>query len=140
LAKGQELFKKNCAVCHQISGQGAVIGPQLDGIGLRGTERLLEDVLDPNRNVDVAFRTTTIALNSGKVFAVLVRREEGETLIAVDQMGKEIQIPKSEIDQQSRSSFSLMPANVVEIIPAAELPHLIGYLLQQRTAAKVGGG
>ena len=37
------------------------IAPHLDGIGNRGLERLLEDVLDPNRNVDQLFRATQSA-------------------------------------------------------------------------------
>src|SRR5262249_43280966 len=42
---GQKVFEKHCANCHQIGGKGAKIGPQLDGIGVRGLDRLLEDVL-----------------------------------------------------------------------------------------------
>src|SRR5262249_19224719 len=57
-AKGAEVFTKFCAACHQLQGKGAKVGPQLDGVGIRGLDRLLEDVLDPNRNVDQAFRTT----------------------------------------------------------------------------------
>src|SRR5262249_54137899 len=50
--RGRLVFEKACGVCHQLDGKGAVVGPQLDGIGNRGLERLIEDVLDPNRNVD----------------------------------------------------------------------------------------
>src|SRR5262249_47686519 len=39
---GQKVFEKNCAICHQLGGKGTQIGPQLDGIGLRGPGRLLE--------------------------------------------------------------------------------------------------
>src|SRR5207247_1006000 len=60
LAKGKLVFEKSCAACHQLGGKGAKVGPQLDGIGLRGADRLLEDILDPNRNVDQAFRATLI--------------------------------------------------------------------------------
>ncbi|HEV3202937.1 MAG TPA: PVC-type heme-binding CxxCH protein, partial [Gemmataceae bacterium] len=54
---GAKVYEKHCAICHQIANKGAKIGPQLDGIGIRGFDRLLEDILDPNRNVDQAFRT-----------------------------------------------------------------------------------
>jgi HEAT repeat protein len=65
-AAGQKIFQKTCGVCHQIATQGAKVGPQLDGIGVRGIERLLEDVLDPNRNVDQAFRTTQIVTKENR--------------------------------------------------------------------------
>jgi hypothetical protein len=65
--RGAEVYKRQCAVCHTIDGQGGMVGPQLDGIGGRGPDRLLEDLLDPNRNVDRAFRMTMITLKNGTV-------------------------------------------------------------------------
>jgi putative heme-binding domain-containing protein len=132
LEKGTALFEKHCAACHQIEGKGAVVGPQLDGIGLRGLERLVEDVLDPNRNVDVAFRTTTIRTASGEVISGLVRREEGATLVLADNKGKEFSVPKSHIDQQAKGTLSLMPANVHEVVSESEFYDLVGYLLSQK--------
>ena len=96
---GAKVFEKHCATCHQIDGKGPLIGPQLDGIGNQGLERLVEDLLDPNRNVDVAFRTTTIVTTSGKVYTGLFRREEGTTLILVDNKGKKFSILKSDVDE-----------------------------------------
>ncbi|HSG70255.1 MAG TPA: c-type cytochrome, partial [Planctomycetaceae bacterium] len=69
--RGKVLFEKHCKNCHRIGDQGELVGPQLDGIGNRGLERLLEDVLDPNQNVDVAFHTMTIVLSDGKVLTGL---------------------------------------------------------------------
>jgi hypothetical protein len=37
--------------------QGGNIGPQLDGIGGCGLERVVEDIIDPHRNVDPTFAT-----------------------------------------------------------------------------------
>src|SRR5262249_11506646 len=51
LAQGAVVFEKSCAICHQLGGKGTKVGPQLDGIGVRGVDRLLEDIIDPNRNV-----------------------------------------------------------------------------------------
>jgi putative heme-binding domain-containing protein len=132
--RGRAVFEKHCAACHQIAGKGALIGPQLDGIGNRGVDRLLEDVLDPNRNVDVAFRTTTLRLADGRVLSGLIRRDEGQQLVLADAQGKEFNVAKTEIDEQQKTPLSLMPANVGEIVPASEFADLVGYLLNQRAA------
>ena len=134
--QGLAVFKKHCAACHQVAGEGALIGPQLDGIGNRGLERLLEDVLDPNRNVDVAFRTTTIALDDGTIHTGLVRRDEGAVRVLADQKGKEFTIRRDEIAEERKSNLSLMPANVAEIIPENEFYELMAFLLSQRSTEK----
>src|SRR5207237_10362622 len=109
-ARGEAIFTKHCAACHQIAGKVATVGPQLDGIGNRGVDRLLEDILDPNRNVDVAFRTTTLRLTDGRVVSGLVRREEGNQIVLADPQGKEFIIAKADVEEQQKTALSLMPA------------------------------
>jgi putative heme-binding domain-containing protein len=126
------VFTQHCSACHQVAGQGAKIGPQLDGIGARGLERLLEDTLDPNRNVDPAFRTTTLSLKSGVTISGLVLREEGEIVVLADNQGKEQRYEKSRIDTREVSPLSPMPANWGEQIPEKDFNNLMAYLLAQR--------
>lgn len=131
-ALGAKVFEKNCAACHQLGGKGAKVGPQLDGIGIRGLERLLEDIVDPNRNVDQAFRATTLSLKDGKVLTGLVLREEGQVVVVADTQGKEVRITKDTIDERAVSQLSPMPANLAEQIAEPDFYHLLAYLLAQR--------
>jgi putative heme-binding domain-containing protein len=128
---GQQAFKKICANCHRIGGEGHKVGPDLDGIGIRGLDRLLEDVLDPNRIVDQAFRTTQIETNDGRSFTGLVVREEGQTIVLVDTQGKESQISKSNVASRRVLPLSPMPANVADLLKEEEFYNLMGYLLSQ---------
>ena len=131
---GAMVFEKSCANCHQLGGKGAKIGPQLDGVGIRGLDRLLEDVLDPNRNVDQAFRLTTLSLKNGQVVFGLVLKEEGEVVVLADQKGKEVRVEKSKIDERTLSQQSPMPANLADEIKEADFYHLMAYLLTKRDA------
>ncbi len=130
--QGHKLFAKHCANCHQIKNEGAKIGPQLDGVGIRGVDRLLEDILDPSRNVDQAFRATTLVLENGQIANGLLLREEGEIVILADAQGKEQRIPKKTISERQISPLSPMPANFAEAVPEDDLRHLLAYLLRQR--------
>ncbi len=132
-ARGKAVFTKTCAPCHKIGGEGIVIGPQLDGIGNRGVERVLEDILDPNRNVDAAFGITTYILKDGQVLLGLFRREEGQAVVVADSTGKEITLPRGRIAREEKSRTSLMPESLVETIPPAEFFDLIAYLLSERS-------
>jgi putative heme-binding domain-containing protein len=128
-ARGEKVFTLNCRPCHQIDGVGNVVGPQLDGVGGRGLERLLEDVLDPNRNVDPAFHTTIVSLRDGDVESGLFRREEGEAIVLANGAGKEVSIPKKDIVDRHASTTSLMPENFGEIISAQDFDDLMAFLL-----------
>lgn len=127
--KGAALFKIHCAVCHQVAGQGAEVGPNLDGLGARGLDRVVEDVLAPNRNVDAAFRTSVILLDDGRVLSGLVKRSEGAQLIVVDEKGKEIAISKDSIETQKQNQNSPMPANFHELLSPQQRSDLLAYLL-----------
>lgn len=135
LEAGRAIFKKHCAACHRLGSEGNKIGPDLDGVGLRGLDRLVEDVLDPNRNVDQAFRSTLIQTTEGRVLQGLVLREEGEVLVIADEKGQEQRLPLDEIDQRMLTQQSPMPANVAELVPEAEFYHLLAWLLTQRAKA-----
>jgi putative heme-binding domain-containing protein len=136
---GKKVFEKHCAACHQIGGQGAKVGPQLDGIGNRGAERILEDVLDPSRNVDAPFRATVLNLLDGRTLTGLLLREEGQVLVLADANGKEVRVQQTDIDKRTTSTLSPMPANFDTAIPEEDFYQLLAYLLEQRAKDPAGG-
>lgn len=125
---GRLVFEQNCAGCHQRKGQGRVVGPQLDGIEKRGRERVLEDILFPNQNVDVAFRTTLFQTESGRVVSGLLRRQQGTTVVIADPTGREIILDDAEIVAQKSLTVSLMPDNFGEQLTDAQLLDLWRFL------------
>lgn len=128
---GAKLFKQHCAICHQLANEGAKIGPQLDGVGIRGVERLLEDILDPNRNVDQAFRATVVVLKDGRTLTGLILREEGNVVVLADAQGKEQKFDKNDIDERKISNLSPMPGTMDTAISEGDLNDLLKYLLGQ---------
>ncbi|QIF04833.1 hypothetical protein G5S37_26060 [Roseimicrobium sp. ORNL1] len=131
-AHGQQVFQINCAICHRIGVTGNLVGPQLDGIGVRGVERLLEDLLDPNRAVDPAFRLHFVKQKNGNLMTGLFRREQDGVQYYADAAGQEHAISKAEITEDQVSEFSLMPAGFGELIPEKDLHDLLAYLLARK--------
>lgn len=128
-ARGAAHFTRNCASCHAVGGVGATIGPQLDGIGARGFERLFEDLLAPNWNVDPKFVRTNLFLKSGEVRSVLVRHRDAQAVTLVDERGVEQTLPLSDIAHERASRFSLMPDNFGELLDDAALRDLVAWLM-----------
>ena len=129
---GAVLFKNTCAACHQIGQEGAKFGPQLDGVGIRGIERLLEDILDPSRNVDQAFRATTLQLADGRQVTGLQIRDEGGILTLIDGLGKEVRVPGKDVEEKRQTNLSPMPANFLDSMKEEDFQHLLAYLLSQK--------
>ncbi len=109
-----------------------MVGPQLDGVGPRGAERLAEDILLPNRNVDKAFRMTSILLDDDRVLVGLVRETAEGELQLVGTDGKTQTVPRAEIAQRKDTVRSLMPDNFAELINDEDLSHLLRYLTQSK--------
>ena len=132
---GARIFETHCRPCHALAGRGGQVGPQLDGVGHRGAERLCEDVLDPNRNVDRIFRQSLVTLKDGDTFSGLFRRAEGLQRIYLDAGGQERRFALDEIRETHETDLSPMPDNFPEVLPPDDFHHLLAYLLAQRGKA-----
>jgi putative heme-binding domain-containing protein len=130
LEAGRAIFAKTvCANCHKIGDVGKTLGPGLDGIGNRGLDRLLEDTLDPSRNVDVAFRMVTVETDAGQILTGFGLREDGKMLAFSDANGQPVRVPLAEVVERHQSSLSPMPSNVIEQMPERDYYALMAYLL-----------
>jgi putative heme-binding domain-containing protein len=124
------MFVKNCAICHQLRGEGKVFGPQLDGVHTRGAERLIEDILAPNRHVDPNFRTNLVTLKDGRLIPGVPRGETATTLSLIDQAGLITTIDKADIQKRQETPLSLMPTHFGETLSSDDLNALVGFLLR----------
>ncbi len=129
--QGGEIFRLHCAACHQVGGEGGLIGPQLDGIGKRGVERLCEDILDPNRNVDAHFHLHSLTLKDGSSAGGFVISETDRLLRLLDAAGREHLMVKDDVTETVISPLSLMPPTFGELLGEAEFRDLLGYLLER---------
>ena len=130
--KGKAAFATYCASCHHLGGQGGSVGPSLEGVGVRGLDRLLEDLLDPDRNVDPAFATTTITTKDGVLVVGIGVLEKGSNLEITDAEGKRRKISRSNVSFRKTSNLSLMSSALTRSIPEADFANLMQYLLEQK--------
>ena len=127
--RGAPLFAQHCASCHRFRDAGGNLGPNLDGIGSRSLARLVEDVLDPNRNVDPAFRLVTVTLKNGETKTGLNFRDEGDRTVLTDPATQQpIAIAKSDIASTAVSPVSAMPAIFETALSEAEFFDLLEFL------------
>jgi len=128
LQAGAEVFKRHCFACHQVRGIGSVVGPQLDGVLSRTNERLIEDITMPDRNVDAAFRTTSLLLDDGRAIVGMIQTEDASEIKLADPTGKILVVEVASIQTRIDSSRSLMPSNFIDVMTPPEFASLFQFL------------
>ena len=129
LDRGARLYQTHCGVCHQIGGEGGLVGPQLDGIGNRGAERLAEDILDPNRNIDAHFHLTQLTLRDATRIAGYLQAEHGEVVELLDPTGEIRRISKGQIAERETIPVSLMPSTFGQTLDGEAFQDLLAWLM-----------
>lgn len=128
-ARGQALLEQHCLPCHRIGGIGGLRAPNLDGIGRRGIDRLLQDILQPSREIDPAFRSTLITLTDGRTEEGFVTEEDAAWLVMTDATGWETEIRQTDIAARTRLWVSPMPPDFADTLPEGDLLDIIAFLL-----------
>jgi putative membrane-bound dehydrogenase-like protein len=106
--RGQQLFEKNCAVCHTIEGKGGQIGPDLTGMGARARAENLIDIVDPNRSVEGTYKQWTVKTKDDVISGRLLT-ESQTSIELVDAAAKHYTIQRSDIQLLKGTDRSLMP-------------------------------
>jgi putative membrane-bound dehydrogenase-like protein len=128
LDRGRAIFKKNCATCHQIQGEGHRVGPELTGLRTRNKEALLMDILDPNRALQPNYANYLVATKDGRVLTGIIASENATSVTLRRAEGAEDTLLRQDIEQIRASGQSLMPDGLERNIPQADMVDLIEFL------------
>jgi mono/diheme cytochrome c family protein len=65
-ARGQHVFREQCATCHQAHGLGHAVGPDLSAEFQRAEEAIVRDMLAPSDTISPGYVTYTVATTAGQ--------------------------------------------------------------------------
>ena len=131
---GQAVFNRTCGPCHQMYGQGGSIGPDLTGSNRANLEYLLSNVLNPNGEVQDAYKMVLVTTRDGRTFSgnVIAENDRQITLRVVG--GDNAVVSKAEIQAREVTAMSMMPPGLLDSLSDREAIDLVAYL---RTAEPV---
>ncbi|MDB4357729.1 hypothetical protein N9Z11_03565, partial [Mariniblastus sp.] len=105
----------NCARCHEASGSGRSLGPQLSEKRTVDTAHLIESVLNPSAKINEGFETMKVLLADGRLVSGILASETDERLFLdqIEQPDKPLEISKADADDWSKTKTSTMPVDLV---------------------------
>jgi quinoprotein glucose dehydrogenase len=135
--RGQKLFSESealaCRRCHGVVTGKVLVGPNLADVGLRRTRNeLLESIVAPNAKIAEGFKTTVFLLDTGKVVAGILKREDAKHAVLMDSENKEIDVDLAEVENRSEG-LSAMPQDIAKQLSPRDLRDLVEYLTTLRT-------
>ncbi len=125
---GREIYLQRCASCHRLGGAGSQLGPDLVTVKNTGKEKMLLNILDPNREVAPQFQAFEIELKDGDSLIGLVANETATSVTVRQAYGKEDVVLRSKIKQLKNQNQSLMPEGLEAGLKAQDLADLLDYI------------
>ena len=122
-----------CTSCHKIGGRGGVVGPNLSSIGTTlSSERIVEELLWPNRQVKEGYAVLRVLTDDGRIVQGYERKtkasqQSGDLLLEDLTSGKLVIIKPEKIEEKQRVG-SAMPTGITAVLSAEQLADLVRYL------------
>ncbi len=127
VGNGRRIFLKTCQNCHLLFGTGGQIGPDITGSNRANLDYILENMLDPSAVVGRDYQMTVVALKDGRSISGLLK-QESDSALTIQTINDKVVVPKSEIEERSLSSVSMMPERQLDPMTKEEVRDLIAYL------------
>ncbi|HTU93315.1 MAG TPA: PVC-type heme-binding CxxCH protein [Gemmataceae bacterium] len=127
--RGKAVFKKNCTVCHRLDNDGFEVGPDLlSALRNKSGEQLLNDILDPSREVDSRYLNYQITTKKGQVFSGLITADTASSVTLRRGEKAEDAILRDQIEEIQTTGKSLMPEGLETQLSKQDIADLIAYL------------
>ncbi|MFM9962322.1 MAG: PVC-type heme-binding CxxCH protein [Planctomycetaceae bacterium] len=150
-AEGKLLFATlGCVQCHKLNktdsagglslagGVQHAVGPNVDDTTKklkRDPKALLQEILEPSRNIEEKYRQVILELEDGKALLGIITAETPTTLtILSGSPAKAHDIPKKNIDARRTSTVSIMPNSLLNTLEKEQILDLLAYLLANGNA------
>lgn len=125
---GKQLFAKHCANCHRLENIGYGVGPDLAAVAGKSPGYLLQEILDPNKNMDSRYTDYRALTQDGQTLSGILASENATSITLRGQEGKQQVILRTDIDKLQSTGRSLMPEGLEKDLKPQDFADLIGYL------------
>ncbi len=125
---GHAVFKKHCAACHELFGEGGKVGPELTTANRKDRHFVLTSLVDPSGVIRKEYASYSLHTSEGRVLTGLIVEQDAATVTVRDAKAQDNVVRRSEIEALEESAVSLMPENLYRELKPQDLRDLFSYL------------
>ena len=125
---GKIVFKKHCAACHQLFGEGTKLGPDLTSANRKDRDFMLISLVDPSSVIRKEFASYIVQTKDGRVLTGLPLTRDDASVTLVNARNEKTTVGMNEIEDMRVSQISLMPEDLYKQLKPQELRDLFSYL------------
>lgn len=129
-AKGEVHFKKKCANCHKLFGQGETIGPPLDGYERGNPKFWLPAMVEPSLEIREGYQSYIAVTLDGRVITGMVAAQDPQTVTIRTADNRKIILAREDLEVFKAMEKSLMPEDVLKDLSDEDIRNLLAYLSQ----------
>jgi putative heme-binding domain-containing protein len=129
---GQAVFRKLCAQCHTIYGEGGALGPDLTSNGRASFDQLLSNVFDPSLVIGPAYQTTTVVTEDGRNLTGLLGEDNDQRIVLLLPGGGKEVVARNNVKYTRTSKLSMMPEGIEATLDRKDLADLFAFLALDR--------
>src|SRR4029077_1152222 len=129
---GVPVFKKLCAQCHKIYGEGVDVGPDITSNGRADFDQLLSNIFDPSLVIGAGYQAVIVNTKQGQVVTGLLVEDNPQRVVLKVQGGERKTIARKDVDEQFTSKLSMMPEDLEKQLRPQEIVDLLSYLSLDR--------
>lgn len=131
-AAGRDLYRKHCATCHQLFGEGSAVGPELTTANRKDRQFLLLSLVDPSAQIRKEYVAYAAQLSDGQVLTGLLVEQTPTAVTLLTAKNERVTVVRADIEQLTELPTSLMPEKLLLPLSPRELRDLFSYLESDR--------
>ncbi len=127
-ARGRDVYRARCAVCHDRGGEGSGLGPDLQKVRTWTKDKILGAILEPNADIPPDYAATVADTVVGDTY-IGILTGGNDTIVTLRLVnGESIVLPRVNVQTLQTQPWSLMPDNLVNDLTNQNLADLLEYV------------
>ena len=127
-ARGKAVYEANCAQCHRAEGLGHAVGPDFATLSNAGREKILSNILEPNREINPQYTYYLVETRDGETHTGIIASETATSVTLMRGNALTTTVLRANIESIESTALSLMPEEWEKSLSEQDLADIAAFI------------